>query len=456
MDRIGRRLALNALRSWAMDQLRRCLMIAVGLGVVLTGVFRAGGAADKDPETQRQIQELREQNDSLQKQLRRQQELIEELGRKVSSLRPGTPAEETEPRAGAANEQGLGKLHLSGEASVGLFHSGSRGQYPNTEFQIDEAKLFVEAPIWREIYFFTELNLVTREGSEGDLYVYSGELYLDAENLSRFWGQAGQLNMRIGRIDIPFGEEYLSRDAIDNPLVSHSIMDLWGVDEGVELYGSVAGIGYVLAVQNGGHEGLRDFNSDKAIVGKVYADPTRWLHLSLSAMRTGRLDVTNDQLSELWLGSGLVRPLGGPGTTEFQANVFQGDVQLKFRRTTLKAAGGTLIYRDNDPNADSTRRVYYYSVEAQQDIYRGLYGATRWSQAFANRGFPIVGNGDVGTFGFGPILTRDLWKLSLGLGYRWSRQFVLKAEYSLEGGRTLGGSRRDHENLVATVLTGSF
>src|SRR5262249_36025160 len=159
-----------------------------------------------------------------------------------------------------------------------------------------------------EVYFFNEINLFTREEATLDLRV--GELYLDAENLSRLWNRDRQLNLRVGRFDIPFGEEYLSRDAIDNPLISHSLMDLWGGDEGVELYGSWDQAQYVLAVQNGGHSGLRDFNGDKAVVARVGLDPTPWAHLSVSAMRTGALDVRNDRFSELWLGSGLVRSLG--------------------------------------------------------------------------------------------------------------------------------------------------
>jgi len=183
-------------------------------------------AADNDPETQRQLQLLRQQNDSLQQQMRRQAELIDELSRKVSDL--DKAARDNEPRTSTETTKGeatgsprsssgfsLGKVHLSGEGGAGFFHSQPQGQFPNSEFRVDEAKLFVEAPIWGEVYFFSEINLFTRE--EGGPNLKAGELYLDAENLSRLWGQDHQLNLRLGRIDIPFGEEYLTRDAIDNP-----------------------------------------------------------------------------------------------------------------------------------------------------------------------------------------------------------------------------------------------
>jgi len=35
------------------------------------------------------------------------------------------------------------------------------------------------------------------------------------------------------------------------------------------------------------------------------------------------------------------------------------------------------------------------------------------------------------------IATKDLWRLSLGVGYRFSPQLILKTEYSFERGREL-------------------
>ena len=79
------------------------------------------------------------------------------------------------------------------------------------------------------------MNLATSEG--GDLSVKLGEAYLDFENVSKLWHRENQLSIRLGRMDVPFGEEHRCRDAIDNPLGSHSVMDLWGVGSvfGIEL-----------------------------------------------------------------------------------------------------------------------------------------------------------------------------------------------------------------------------
>ena len=83
----------------------------------------------------------------------------------------------------------------------------------------------MESQVWGDVYFYSEINLAMRE--DDSLRPSIGELYLDWENISKWWGMERVLNLRIGRMDIPFGEEYLTRDAIDNPLIAHSLTDFW-------------------------------------------------------------------------------------------------------------------------------------------------------------------------------------------------------------------------------------
>jgi hypothetical protein len=83
---------------------------------------------------------------------------------------------------------------------------------------------------------------------------------------------------------------------------------------------------------------------------------------------------------------------------------------------------------------------------------------TSHNQIFASRGYPIAGQADPGEYFYSPFapLTRTLWRLSLGLGYRFSDNLVLKTEYSFEGGRELGGDARDHEDLFAVQAALKF
>jgi hypothetical protein len=439
----------------------------LALGPVICLLFFLAFAVHADDVTdlRDQLHQLQNQNSQLQQQLLKQQQLIDDLSHRLSNIeganrksdqeigvlkqevqqQPPAPAESTTPFSAS-------KVILSGEGGVAFFESQSEGLFPNAEFRVDEARLFLDAQVWDETYFFTELDLITRENPNVDANVE--ELYVDFENVSRLWGQDRLLNVRVGRFNIPFGEEYQTRYAIDNPLIDHSLSDIWGVDEGVELYGGISKFDYVLAVQNGG-ENLNDFDADKAVVGRLGFDPTRWLRVSASAMRTGNINVQNDGDAALWFANANVGSVGSANTTTtFHSELAEGDVQLRLPRAQVKAAGGYLHYDDNDTAANNNRDVYYYYVQGQYDVTKKLYGAARFSQILANGGFPLVGNGQYQDYG--DSLTRDLWRLTLGAGYRFSPNLALKVDYSFERGREQDGDNRNHEDLFATELAFRF
>ena len=271
--------------------------------------------------------------------------------------------------------------------------SGGDSAFPNSTFRVDEAKLFVEAPVWNNTYFFGELDLVTREAIDETFHL--GEIYIDFENVLRHWTDQNWLSLRLGRMYIPFGEEYLARYVIDNPLISHSLGDLWGVDEGIELYGKAYGLDYAVAVQNGSVPSLHDFNGDKSVAGRVGYNFGKRARVSFSGIRTGKISVANDMLSELWFGNGFFRSIGNPATTAtFQANVFELDAQTFWKSGHLKLAGGYFEYCDNDSAANNSRDGFYYYAEAVQNILPKLYAAARFSEIHSREGMPVVGNGN--------------------------------------------------------------
>jgi len=404
-----------------------------------------------------EVQELREQNAALQKQVQQQDDRLDTLTKKVRELEAASPepapatAEEATPTKNGLN---FGKVNLSGEGGVAFFNTGEEGFAPHSEFRVDEARLFVEAPLWNEVYFYGEADEATRENT--GLNIALGELYLDCQDVSQLWGKDNQLNIRAGRMNIPFGEEYLTRYAIDDPLISHSVSDLWGFDPGLEVYGKLGKFCYVVAVQNGsGANGVRDFDGDKSVAGRISYDPVRWLHLSLSGMRTGDLNAQNDYLSALWFGGGFFRSLGSAATTTFHANLVEGDVTARWSSGHLSAFGGYARYGDNDPAADNARGAYYFSVEGVQQLPHKFYAAARFSGITAQQGFPIVGNGNFGNYFFNELST-ELWRLSLGLGYRFNDRLIVKAEYSLERGKEVGGDTRDEEDFFGTEAAFRF
>jgi hypothetical protein len=434
--------------------------VAVG-GLLLTTGGRV--CADEPADWKQQAEWLTQQNARLQELLQQQQRAIEILSNRVSAVEQSSVRDHQQPdssrtaaaearTAHAAGGFNPGNVHFSAEGGIGVFSSQADGRYPNTDFRVNEARLYAEAPVWDDVYFLGELNLATPESDGLDAEL--GELYLDFENVSQFWGRDRMLNVRAGRMNIPFGEEYSRRNAIDNPLILNSVSDLWGYDAGVELYGTLGKFGYVAAVQNGGYS-VSDYTSDKAVTARLAYDPTRWLHVSVSGMCTGNLDVENEDWSALWFGNGWFKSIGGPGTTRFDVRLAEGDVDVKLPRGRIRMFGGYIHYDDNDPAGNNVRDMYYYSIEGVADLTRKVYAAARFSQVFAHNGYPIPGEGNFDDY-FNDSLTTELWRLSLGGGYRFSDQLVIKVEYAFEYGKEAGGERRNDENFVGTEVAFKF
>ena len=391
---------------------------------------------------------LVEQNRQLVEQVRAQQRQIDDLRTRLDHLdEPAGPRPPLPPAAESGRQ-----IRLSGEVGVGFFKSGADGNQPNSEFRVDDARIFVEAPVWQNVYFYGGLELTTREA--GDEYFHVGELYLDVENL---WSSDREhtLSLRAGRMNIPFGEEYQVRNVIDNPLGSHSLADPWGIDEGVQLYGRLGRVRYNLAVQNGGNPSLKDGNSDKAVVARLTLAATSRLTLSTSAMRTGKIDVASDFVSALWFANAFFRSLGSTATTRtFHADLAEVDAAYRWPTGHLKADAGWISFDDDSTAADYSRHLSYYSIEGVQHLSANLFAAARYSAIAAPRGYPLAGEGNAGKYFYNPYgpLTKNLQRLSLGLGYQFAPPLVWKVEYSREDGRLVNGTRRNDEDMLSSIL----
>ncbi len=391
---------------------------------------------------------MAEQNRQLVEQIRTQQKQIDELRERLDRLDPAAPA----PRLNTPAAESDQMIRLSGEAGVGFFRSGRDGSLPNSEFRVDDARIFIETQIWRNAYLFGGLHLITREAN--DEYFHLGELYVDVENL---WssGRAATLSLRAGRFNLPFGEEYQVRNVIDNPLINHSLADIWGIDEGVQLYGKLGHVRYNLAVQNGGHKTLRDYDADKSWIARLAFDATPRLALSASAMRTGHLTVAGDALSEVWFANAFFRALGPSATTRtFNAELAEFDAAYRWRTGHLKAAVGGVRFNDDSTTADYARHLTYYSLEGTQRLTDKFFAAARYSAIDAPGGYPLAGLGNAGKYFYNPFAspTTELQRLSLGIGYRFGPPLVWKLEYSWEDGRLVNGTKRNDEDMLSSIL----
>lgn len=430
------------------------------LGLTLSG-WAQGEPSPEVAELAAENRELRQRVETLERQL-------DELRRQVGAWRGEQEAHAVEvaeirrvqesaaiPARIESPPRSLAqRIVLSGDLAVTYFDGGSESEHPAGQFTLDDTKLYLDAEIRRGLYAFVEVDVALREG---DQQFGLGEAYLELENVGAGWFGNGLGTVRIGRLDVPFGEEYQVRGPMQNPLITHSLADFWGVDEGIELFGGRGDWTYLVAIQNGSHPAHTDLTSDKAVIARVGYDPHARLHVALSAMRTGDIDPTEETLTELWWGGGFLRSIGNPATTSrFGADLLQLDAAYRWNGGHLKAAGGWVWYDDNDTVADNSRTMTHLMIEAVQDLTRDLFVAGRYSTIDAGEGYPIVGGGDFGKYLFGPFRTRDAWRFGVGLGYRVSPDFLLKFEYTFEGGTLTTGSDRDDMNQIATQAAVRF
>jgi len=405
------------------------------------------------------VNQLDQSNAQQQQQLQGLQQRLDQPA--VAAGLPAPAAAQPPPAAGAPPSISLpaaladADIKISGEGGLAFFNTGSAGAFPNADFRVDEARLYVDAPIWKNVFVHSEVDLTTREADDDG--VYMGEFYVDFENISGAWGRDDLLNARIGRFNIPFGEEYQTRTVMDDALISHSLSDIWGFSQGLEIYGRQGPFDYVAAVQDGGVDELHTYNPDKSVSGRVGYNPQDWLHVSASALRTGRLSASGDQLSALWFDEGFFRPLGPAATTtEFDASLYELDGVAHWDGGDVKAAGGAVRFDDNNRAANDSRRLTYYYVEARQELWDPLYAAARFSHISAPQGYPLAGQGNIGEYFFGNQDATELSRLSFDLGYRFGQPLVLKVEYSPEWGRTLADRDRNNEDLLATEVGFEF
>lgn len=404
----------------------------------------AVGADSSLQELQIQNRELRVQLEAQQQQLNQLRDQMNRIAGNQQSASISSPPEL--PRSESR------KLIVSAEMGLAFYASSRDGRYPKKEFRVDDASLRLEAPIAKNTYFFGELDLSKQES--GDEAFHLGEFYVDVENVSGLLGGPERLvNVRFGRIDIPFGEEYLLRNPLANPLIVHSLSDVWGTDEGVEIYGEFGKASYAFAVQNGSSKLMHDYNADKSLTLRIGYDLLPNLHLSVSAMRTGELASALEPTSEVWFGNVIFRNIGSSLSTTHEAELAELDATYRWKTGHLWIAGGKARYRDNDRISDNTRNFNYFQAEIVQSI-GGFYAATRFSTLQADRGYPIAGLGNFSKYFFTPLTTKNLQRFTVGGGYRFNPSLVVKSDYTIETGRLTTGTARDNNQFSFETALG--
>jgi len=172
----------------------------------------------------------------------------------------------------------------------------------------------------------------------------------------------------------------------DNPLIRPiHITDFWGVDEGVELYGSLGMFSYCVGgAKTAGCRWRANFNKDKF---KSSADlvlrSVAWLHMSVSAMRTGAAWTRKmSYASELCSAGGWFRSIGLDEHHEVPCRPRAGRCRGAFlARTFDRLIGGYRALHDNRQSGRITSGDFLLLHGRRRLRHHApVYGAARFSQ----------------------------------------------------------------------------
>jgi len=365
-------------------------------------------------------------------------------------------AREGEPERYQTGGSWADRVRVSGSANTGWYGGAAHAVNPQDSFQVWDARFFVDAELGRDVQL-AETTLVRDIGflfewdlvRLGDLDNRVGELYTD------FQGLGGQdwANVQVGRFQIPVGENYLrfSQGYHENPFIYNTVGGPWFWDEGVRVYGREGKVGWVASVSDGQTQFNVDPNADKQFTLKLFADPTPWLHVSASGLRSGPMGSSSSAaMGALWLGESWARAIGASTTIDtFVDGVLVPDGPNRLKDSWF--AGGDVILHFPDLariwlaggwyGIDSTgaslydRDLYYWIAEV---VLEGAAAAPVLAPFYLGLRADGLGTYNPGegylldsrqnsTLGFN---AKFLQAYSMVLGWRMTDGVTLRAEYS--------------------------
>lgn len=344
-------------------------------------------------------------------------------------------------------------VDIYGFGGVGYYETGGDGTQPYGTFSIKEASLFIEGEVWENTSFFLEVQ-TNRLGQDDKKYVRTGEVYLHLRNL--VVGEKS-MGLKMGRIDIPFGEEYLWQDAIDNPLITNSVAYPYGFDEGVLAYGNIGELGWITAITDGTDHRSQEDSTDKAYNLKFYGDVSANLYLSFSWMSNG-----SGAKSAFEFGGSHFEPVtcnaqeiasfycttaDSSPSSLVESQLFQIDGKYTFKEWGyISFFGGKANQDDRAPGFD--RDIRWFTVEPYWKINQNWFAIARYSEIGtydSELGYhfdgKIFANGN-SSFGFD---TQRLRRTSLGLGWILNPNMRIKLEIGSDDFTLIDSSIRPNE-----------
>ncbi|MFN7169634.1 MAG: hypothetical protein ACK4NT_00115 [Candidatus Omnitrophota bacterium] len=349
----------------------------------------------------------------------------------------------------------LSTLKIKGRFAAGYFDSGKAGSYPSGSFEAPEGKIqfaFQPDEINTVIMRFN-LNNATAQSPLLDYFYLQSKDFLPFLKDTPF-----SLSSRLGRFKLGFGEETWSDNPVEGVLPSNSAPKTGGNDEGLELAGKIKldkiglrPLGWVASISDGNSGVGSDTSGGKAFMGKLYYSPIDSLYLSASYYNSGSLKRSASELSIAGLTS------VPSGSTDWKRKVWELDCRYDFgkgkkpldppafsdSKAFVRLSYGR--FQDDVQGASTVERAGDFGfVEGTYNLTKKFYTAGRYSW--------VDLDGNI-TASLNSVTANKYERYSLGFGYRWSENTILKLSYDWNDE---SGVEDVDNNLISAIIASQF
>ncbi len=435
---------------------KRGLSVCLISGLVL--IFNAPlvRADERDEEIavlKTQVKELSARLEKLEAaQAQTKQEAVS-VKEEVGKIKEASQAASQAPKVDLANT--LAKLKIKGRWAAGYLDSGKAGSYPTPSFEAPEAKLqfsFQPDDINTIVMRFNVNNATAQSPLMDYLFLQSKD-FLPLLKNTPF-----SLSGRLGRFKLGFGEETWSNNMVESFLPSNSAGNVGVSDEGLELAGKLdlakmglkqlKPLGWSVSVSDGNSGVGSDTSSSKAFMGKLYYTPINPLYLSANYYDSGKLKGA----SEVSIAGLSSVPTGATG---WQRRLWELDARYDFGKGKKpleppaysdSKAILRLSYGQFGDEANISRHGNFGFVDGMYNLTKKFYTAGRYS--FVDL------NGDA-TVTLNNVTANRYDRYSLGLGYRWSENTILKLSYDWNK-QSGTNTQEGDDNLLSAIVATQF
>jgi len=344
-------------------------------------------------------------------------------------------------------EKAASKLKIKGRWAAGYYDSQEAGSFRSGSFEVPEGKIQFgfEPDEINKVIMRMNVNNATAQTPLMDYF------YVDSK-VSKFFDLPFEVNSRLGRMKLDFGEETWSNNPVESVLASNSAGNVAGSDEGAQLsgkFGKVHVLGWAVSVTNGTSGTGSDTTTPKSFVGKVSYNLLDPLYISGSYYNSGRLKASAPEMSIAGLST---LP---SGATDWERQMWEADLRYDFEKgktlvpaycdskAFIRLAYGQ-VSDDVKEGTAAERDFDYGFVEGTYNITKKIYASARYS---------IVDlDNSTTTASLNSITANKYQRYSIGAGYRWSDATILKLGYDWndEAGSDVSEARNDQLSAIVS------